>query len=118
MAWVSDADQSGFPVPGLDSGGSACFGPGTFPGPGTTRWDERYPGVAELLLQVADDGSRPLSRTRPIYSVDEAEKYFAMDDGRGFDYAPRAGVLRLTQASSHATRQIVMLSIHFFDGAK
>jgi len=27
---ATDADQGGFPVPGLDSGGSACLGLGTF----------------------------------------------------------------------------------------
>src|SRR6266550_4045666 len=55
--------------------------------------------MAELLLQVADVRAGALPRARPVHPVDEVEEYAAMDDGRGFDYAPRAGVLRLSQAN-------------------
>ena len=54
----------------------------------------RHPGVAELLLQVADDAPRAVSRARPVHPVDEAEEHPAPPDGRGDDHAPRAGVLR------------------------
>ena len=40
---------------------------------GTAR--HRHSGVAELLLQVADDGRRPVSRARPVHPVDEAEEH-------------------------------------------
>src|SRR5580704_247232 len=97
LARVSNADQGGFPMPRLDSGCAAGSGSRSLSGPRATGWNEGHSGVAELLLQVADDRSRPVSRARPVYPVDEAEEYAALDDGRGFDHAPRAGVLRLAQ---------------------
>src|SRR5437879_10746755 len=54
--------------------------------------------MAELLLQVADVRAGALPRARPVHPVDEVEEYAAMDDGRGFNYASRPGVLRLRQA--------------------
>ncbi len=56
----------------------------------------RHSGVAELLLQVADDGGGALSGARSVYPVDEAEEHAAAHHGRGSDHAPGARVLRLT----------------------
>src|SRR5262249_1014404 len=53
--------------------------------------------MAELLLQVAHDRAGPLSRARPFHPVHEAEEHAALDDGRGFDYALGAGILRLAE---------------------
>ncbi len=55
----------------------------------------RHSGVAELLLQVADDGPGTLSRARSVHPVDEAEEHPAPSEGRRDDHAPGAGVLRL-----------------------
>src|SRR5690242_12956894 len=95
MAALSDADQGGLPVPRLDSGGADRLRPCDVYGPGATRGVPRDTGMAEFLFQVADDGRGAVSGARPVYSVDEAEKYAAVDDGRGIDYPPRAGILRL-----------------------
>ncbi len=55
----------------------------------------RHPGVAELLLQVADDRAGALSRARFVHSADEAEEHAAALEGRRTDYASGAGILRL-----------------------
>ena len=60
----------------------------------------RHPGVAELLLQVADDGAGAVSRARSVHPVDEAEEHAAPPEGRGADHAPGAGVLRLRPVAS------------------
>src|ERR1035441_3077216 len=99
MARLSDADQGRFPVPrlyscraaGARSGAVSRFGEAVV---GAAR--HRHPGVAELLLQVSDDGTRTLSGTRLVHSVDETEEHAAPPHGRGDDHPPRAGVLRLT----------------------
>ena len=57
-----------------------------------------HSGVAQLLLQVADDRARPVSRARSLHSVDEAEEHAAPLEGRRTDHAPGAGVLRLISA--------------------
>ena len=54
-----------------------------------------HSGMAELLLQVAHDRARPLSRARSVHSADEAEEHTAAFEGRRADHAPGAGVLRL-----------------------
>ena len=62
---LSDADQSRFPVPRFDSRCAARAGSGAVPRPGTTQQavaQPGNPGVAELLLQVADERARALSR--------------------------------------------------------
>src|SRR4029077_12703172 len=97
MAWLPDADQSGLPVPRLHPRGTDRPGLGSFPGSGAACRYEGYTGVAELLFQVTYDGSGPLSRARPLYSIHEAEEYVALDDGRGAHHPPRAGVLRLAK---------------------
>src|ERR1700682_2519041 len=56
--------------------------------------------MAEFLLQVADVRAGVVPGARPVHPVDEAEEYAAMDDGGGFDHAPRAGVLRLSQTGN------------------
>src|SRR5262249_52181671 len=95
MARLSDADQGRLPVPGFDSGGTDRAGPRALPRPGAAGWLLRHSGVAKLLLQVADDGSEAVPRARPVHSADEAEKYAAVDDGRGLNHTLRPGILRL-----------------------
>src|SRR5258708_36386631 len=51
--------------------------------------------MAELLLQVADDGAGAVSGARSVHPVDEAEEHIAAFEGRRADYAPGAGILRL-----------------------
>ena len=63
------------------------------------------PGMAELLLQVADDCAGTLSGARSVHPVDEAEEHAAPPEGRGTDYPPRPGILRLR--TRFATRQIM-----------
>ncbi len=58
----------------------------------------RHSGVAELLLQVAHDRARPLSRARPVHPIHEAEEHAAPPAGRGPDHAPGPRILRLKQA--------------------
>ena len=69
-----------------------------------------HPGVAELLLQVADDGARPLSRARSVHPVDEAEEHAAALEGRGADHAPGPGVLRLRN-SWHGHVKMTMVDL-------
>src|SRR5579859_6533691 len=101
MARLSNADQSRFPVPRLDSGGADRARSGAFPRPRTAHARTAPPGnsgMAELLLQVADDGTGAVSGTRFVYPVDEAEEHAAALKGRGADYAFGAGILRLESA--------------------
>src|SRR5215475_1859077 len=95
MAWLSDADQSGLSLPRLDSSGADRARPGAVPRSGPTCRNAWNPRVAKFLLQVTHDGTEALSGARPVHPVDEAEEYVAVDDGRGSDHAPRAGILRL-----------------------
>src|SRR5512147_2309074 len=98
MAGLSDADQGGLPAPRLDSGGADRARPGVVHGSGTTQRGvegTRDPGVAELLLQVADDGAGTVSGARFIHSVDETEEHAASLERRRVDHAPWVGVLRL-----------------------
>ena len=79
-------------------------GPGAVPRFGKTQLGvarARHPGVAELLLQVADDGAGALSGARSVHSVDEAEEHAAPLEGRGIDHAPGAGILRLGKGINH-----------------
>src|SRR5271170_7809110 len=96
MARLPDADQGGLPLPRLDSCGADCAGPGAIPGSFAARRIKGHSRMAELLLQISDDGAAALSRARPVHSADEVEEYAAMDGGRRFDHAPRPGILRLT----------------------
>src|SRR5262249_13075165 len=97
MASLPDADQSGFPLPRFDSCSADRAGSGDVHGPGATRRFPRHSGMAEFLFQVTDDGPGSLSRARPFHSIDEAEEHSALDDGRGTDHAPWAGILRLVR---------------------
>src|SRR5205807_8133434 len=101
--WLSrlpDADQSRLPVSRLDPCRADCVGPSFVPRLGATRGNARHSGMAELLLQVAHDRAGAVSRTRLVHPVHEAEEHAALDDGRGFDYAPGAGILRLGETDS------------------
>src|ERR1700683_1500900 len=98
MARLPHADQSRLPMPRLDPRRADCARPGAA---GRSRktldraegnWN---PGVAELLLQVADDRAGTLSRTRSVHPVDEAEEHAAPFEGRGTHHAFGVGVLRL-----------------------
>src|SRR5215472_288880 len=100
MAWLPHADQGGLPVPRLDPGGPHRARPGSVSRPGAARGDARNPGMAELLLQVANDRAGAVSGARSVHSVHEAEKHTTLDDGRGFDYALGTGILRLSVAVS------------------
>src|SRR5690242_20022014 len=98
MARISHADQGRFPVPRLDSGRAPGARSGSFPGPGTTEHGVARTGnsgVVKLLLQVADDRARSLSRARSFHPTDEAQEYSAAPEGRGLDHPPWPGVLRL-----------------------
>src|SRR5215470_1352147 len=101
MARLSHADQSGLFVPRLDFGRTDRAGLGAVFGFGAARGNARHPGMAELLLQVANDCAGTLSGARSVHSVHEAEEHATLDDGRGSDYAPRAGVLRLSIVASN-----------------
>src|ERR1700683_4027615 len=98
MAGLSHADQSRLPVPRLDSRRAhrARSGPA---GRSRKTLDSaegnRNSGVAELLLQVSNDGAGALSRARSLHSVDETEEHAAIFERRGTDHAPGPGVLRL-----------------------
>src|SRR6266700_5072237 len=100
MAGLSDADQSRFSMPRFDSGRAHRARPGSLPRSRQARRYARHSGMVELLFQVTDVRAGTLSRARPIHSVDEAEEYFALDDGRRSDHAPWAGILRLSDPTS------------------
>ena len=101
LAWLPDAVEGELPVPRLDSGGAHRVGPGAVPRSGEAHAGaeiDRDSGVAELLSEVAADGRGALSGARSVHPVDEAEEHAAPHHGRGSDYAPGTGVLRLTAA--------------------
>ena len=85
-----------------------ALGSGAFHGPGQAHagaefdWDS---GVAELLSEVAADGKGALSGARSVHPIDEAEEHAAAHYGRGPDYPPGTGVLRLRKAASQASLQ-------------
>src|SRR5437660_10204636 len=112
MARLSDADQGRFSLPRFDSRSTDRPRSGPVDGPGATYFGtERlgHPGVAQLLLQVADDGSGPVSGARPVHPVNEAEEHAAALKGRGTDHSPGAGVLRLSPGLDRLTTD-------FYDG--
>ena len=95
VARLSDADQGGFPLPGLDPGSADCPGFSFVPGSGAARGPARHSGMVEFLFQVAHDRPEAVSRTRPLHPTNEAEKHVTLDDGRGPDHALRPRILRL-----------------------
>src|SRR5258708_36891243 len=105
MAWVSHANQGGFFVPRFHFSGADRARPRSIFGPGPACRNARDSRVAQLLLQVAHDGAQSVSRARSLHSAGEAEKHAAMDDGRGPDHAPRAGVLRLRMLEPRRTEK-------------
>jgi myo-inositol-1-phosphate synthase len=50
----------------------------------------------EVLEDPGSFKSKEVSRARHFHSAHEAEEYAALDEGRGFDHAPGAGILRLS----------------------
>src|SRR5579864_8095345 len=111
MAGISDAGQSGFPLQGFDSCGAAGAGLSFVFGSGEARGAQRNSGVAEFLFQVADVRAGTLSGARFIYSINEIEKYVAVDEGRRADHASGRRILRLISSirgwkrESHMARQ-------------
>src|SRR5437879_4367300 len=98
MARLSDADQSQLPLPRLDPGRTDRVGPGAVDGLGKAQLRaerDGYPGMAELVLQVPDDGSGTLSRARFVHPDDEDEEHAATPPRRRTHHALGAGVLRL-----------------------
>src|SRR3984957_2573912 len=98
MARISDADQGGLPVSRFDSCGTHRARSGAVPRPGPENARTSSPGnsgVAQLLLQVSDDGAGAVSGARFVYSAHEAEEHSAALEGRRANYASRAGILRL-----------------------
>src|SRR5271165_3312411 len=116
MARLSDADQDRFPVPRFDPGGADRARSGAVPRSGKAllrvarHW---HPGVAELLLQIADGGRRALSGARLVYPVDEAEEHASPPHGRRDDHTPRTGVLRLeiAAATASSTTPLILESV-------
>src|ERR1700679_4287315 len=105
MAGISDADQSGFPLQGFNSGGSTGAGLSIIFGFGEARGTAWNSGMAEFLFQVTDVRAGTLSGARFIYSADEVEKYFALDEGRRVDHAFGLGILRLRRRARHDMRR-------------
>src|ERR1039457_3501021 len=98
MARLSDADQSGLPLSRLDSGRAHRAGSGSLPRSSAAHARASSPGdsgMAQLLLQIADDGAGTLSGARSVHPANEAEKHSAAPKGRRADYASGAGLLRL-----------------------
>src|SRR5215470_18128929 len=111
MARIPDADQSGLSLPGFDSGSAHRARSSLIPRPGAAQprvARSGHPGVAELLLEVPDDGAGSLSRARFIHPADEVEKHAAPLARRTVDYPPGTRVLRLERtpgagAASHSS---------------
>src|SRR5579872_5398110 len=98
LARLSHADQGRFSLPGLNPGRTDRAGSRSIHGPGATLLGAEgswHTGVAQLLLQVADDRARALSRARLIHSVDETKEHAASPEGRRDDHPFGTGVLRL-----------------------
>src|SRR5208337_1155622 len=98
MARLSHADQSGLPVPRFDSRRAHRARPGALPRPCAAHAGAAPPGhsgMAELLLQVADDSAGTVSRARSVHPAHEVEEHAAAFEGRRTDHASGAGVLRL-----------------------
>src|SRR3954451_7792529 len=98
MAGLSDADQGGLPVSRFDSGRAAGARPRALHGPGATQFRATrtwHPGVAKLLLQIADHAARTLSGARSVHPIDEAEEHAAPLERRRTNHPLGTGVLRL-----------------------
>src|ERR1700681_1041350 len=91
-------------MPRLDFSRAHRARPRFVSGFGATCGHARNPRVAKFLFQVADDRAEFVSRARFVYTVDEAEKHAEVDDGRGSDHTPGAGVLRLTEVRGAFSR--------------
>src|SRR5450631_298711 len=99
MAGISHADQGRFPLPRLHPCRANRPRSRSFHGSGKAHSKPqgyRNPGMAELLLQVADVRAGAISGARFVYPVDEAEKHVAVYQGRAVDHPPRSRVLRLS----------------------
>src|ERR1700693_4825765 len=102
MARLSDADQSGLPVPRLDSCGADRPRSRALPRPRTAPPGAAPPrdsGMVELLLQVTDDAAGPVSGARSVHPAHQAQEHVALPEGRRADYASGAGILRLARVA-------------------
>src|ERR1035437_6477875 len=98
MARLSHADQSRLPVPRLHPCRADRARPRIISRLGEALFRVARPGhsrVAQLLLQVSDDRSGPVSRARPLHSIDEAQEHSASPQRRGVDHPSGPGILRL-----------------------
>ena len=78
-----------------------------------------HSGVDELLLQVSDDRAGTLSGTRSVHPDDKDEEHPAPHQGRGADYPPRTGVLRLSSRTDWVAKrqELRLLPFHGCGGA-
>src|SRR3984885_8327801 len=95
MARLPDADQSGFPLPRFNFGGSDRAGPRAVLRSRATGRHAWHSGMAQLLFQIANVRERTVPRARSIHSADEVEEHVALDDGRRSHHALGFRVLRL-----------------------
>src|SRR5208282_1356251 len=98
MARLSHADQSRLPVPRLDSRRADRARSRTLPRSRAAHAraaPSGHSGMAELLLQVADDRAGPVSGARSLHPANEVEEHSAPSERRRADYAPGPGILRL-----------------------
>src|SRR5262245_43406762 len=95
MAWLSHADQDQLPMPRQYSGSADRTGSRTVHGTGATMRKARHSGMVKLLFQEPNARPGSLPRARPVYPVDETEKYPTVPSGGGSDNTFGHGVLRL-----------------------
>ena len=94
FGWLGypDAVEGEFPLPRFDSCRAHCARPRPLPRSGQAHaraplsW---HSGVAQLLLEVAANGQRPVPGARSLHPVDEAQKHAPSHHGRRPDHAPR-----------------------------
>src|SRR5260370_38190852 len=91
------ADPGGVSRAGLDAGSADRARSGFVSGFGAARWPAGHTGMAEFLLQVADDRAEVVSGARPLHPTHEAQKYIALDDGRRPNHPSGPGILRLVK---------------------
>src|SRR5690242_12169363 len=114
MARLSDADQGGLSLPRFDPSRPhrprpcAVHGPGP---PDAPVARHRHPGMAELLLQVADVRPWALSGARFVHPAHEAEEHIAPSARGGTHHALGARILRLTRGHQSRRNPAIASSI-------